>query len=210
MVQEAVDRCRLLPFRSVLGQQADASILPFEDGSFDAVIAMHMFYHLPDPAAGIAEMARVLKPGGFLAGTTNGAGSLGQMYELATVFGSPPSDPVAAAFGLDTAERLMQAQFGSVTMAQHPAILRIMEPEDVFLALTSYPPGDQASEPQLTEFRAAIADAFQRGGVLEVEKQCAARPLAAVDRWPGGPARDRAGAAGGAGQSEGRQTGSGG
>ncbi len=50
MVQEAVERCQPLPFASVTGQQADASALPFEDGSFDAVIAMHMLYHLPDPS----------------------------------------------------------------------------------------------------------------------------------------------------------------
>jgi hypothetical protein len=57
-------------------------------------------------------------------------------------------------------------------VAQHPARLRITEPDDVFLALTSYPPGDRASETQLHEFRAAIAAAFEEGhGVLEVEKQ---------------------------------------
>ncbi|EIM26233.1 methylase involved in ubiquinone/menaquinone biosynthesis [Microvirga lotononidis] len=107
MVEEAAQRCKPLTFRSVQGQQADASVLPFDDGSFDAVIAMHMLYHLPDPAKGIAEMYRVLKPGGFLAVTTNGAGNMRRMYELTTVFGSPPSDPAAAAFGFETAERLM-------------------------------------------------------------------------------------------------------
>jgi ubiquinone/menaquinone biosynthesis C-methylase UbiE len=172
MVQEAVERCQALPFGSVQGRQADASAIPFEDGSFDAVIAMHMLYHLSDPAKGIAEMYRVLRPGGFLAVTTNGIGNMRKMYELTTVFGSEPFDPAAAAFGYGTAERLMQSQFGNVTMSQHPASLRITEPEDVFLALTSYPPGDEASESQLADFRKAIADAFQEGnGVLEVAKE---------------------------------------
>jgi len=172
MVREAVERCQALPFGAVHGRQADASALPFEDGSFDGVIAMHMLYHLPDPAKGIAEMYRVLKPGGFLAVTTNGAGNMRQMYELTTVFGSAPSDPAAAAFGFDTAERVMRSQFGNVMMGQHPARLRITEPEDVFLALTSYPPGDGASASQLAEFREAIARAFEQGnGVLEVEKE---------------------------------------
>jgi hypothetical protein len=57
-------------------------------------------------------------------------------------------------------------------MERHPARLRITEPEDVFLALTSYPPGDGASESQLAEFRYAIARIFEQGnGVLEVEKE---------------------------------------
>jgi ubiquinone/menaquinone biosynthesis C-methylase UbiE len=172
MVQEAVERCRELPFASVRGQQVHAATIPFEDNIFDVVVAMHMLYHLPDPAVGIADMYRVLKPEGFLAVTTNGVGNMRKMYELATVFGSAPFDPAAASFGYDTADRLMRSQFGNVTMSQHPASLRITEPEDVFLALTSYPPGDDASEAQLIKFREAIANVFQQGnGVLEVEKE---------------------------------------
>jgi SAM-dependent methyltransferase len=104
MVREAVDRCTALPFGAVRGRQADAANLPFESGSFDAVIAMHMLYHLEDPATGIAEMHRVLKPSGFLAVTTNGMGNMRKLYELATVLGSPPHDPAAIAFGYDAAE----------------------------------------------------------------------------------------------------------
>ena len=174
MVQEAVERCRALPFGSVRGLATDATALPFDDGTFDAVIAMHMLYHVKDPAKGIAEMHRVLKPDGFLAVTTNGIGNMRKMYELATVFGSPPHDPAAAAFGYDTAERLMQAQFGNVALSHHPARLRVTEPEDVFLALTSYPPGDEAPEAELVRLRREIAEAFQDGnGVLEVEKESA-------------------------------------
>ena len=172
MVAEAVDRCRTLPFRSVTGYQADAVALPFEDGSFDAVIAMHMLYHLTDPAVAITEMSRVLKPGGVLAVTTNGVGNMREIYALTTALGSPPVDPGGAAFGYEKAEAMMHAEFGNVAFSEHPARMRITEPEDVFLALTSYPPGDRSSEPQLAAFREAIARAFEAGnGVLEVGKQ---------------------------------------
>lgn len=172
MVAEATERCKALPFASVRGEQADACALPFEDGTFDAVTAMHMLYHLPDPAAGIAEIFRVLKPGGFLAATTNGKGNMREIHALATVFGGAPFDPVTAVFGYDAAERLMRAQFENVVPSQHPSSLRITDPEDVFLALTSYPPGENASEDQLAQFRDAIADAFRRGGgVLEAGKE---------------------------------------
>lgn len=172
MVQEAVERCEVLSFKSVTGQQADAAAIPFADNSFDAVIAMHMLYHVPNPAGAIAEMYRVLKPGGFLAVTTNGIGDMQKIYQLATVFGSPPHNPVASVFGFDHAQKLMQAQFGNVTMAVHPSQLRVTDPEDVFLALTSYPPGDEAKDTQLDNLRIAIAKAFEAGnGVLETEKQ---------------------------------------
>ena len=75
--------------------------IPFADASFDAIIAMHMLYHVPDPAAAIAQMHRVLKPGGILAVTTNGAGNLRRMHELARAFGGAPHDPSSAAFSFD-------------------------------------------------------------------------------------------------------------
>ena len=113
-----------------------------------------------------------MKPGGWLAVTTNGAGNMREIYALTTVFGSAPTEPVAAIFGYDAAERLMRAQFGNVTMAEHPARMRITDPEDVFLALTSYPPGDGADDAQLAAFRTAIDDAFRRSnGALDVRKE---------------------------------------
>ncbi|EJC79740.1 methylase involved in ubiquinone/menaquinone biosynthesis [Rhizobium leguminosarum bv. trifolii WSM2297] len=174
MVDEAVARCSALSLSSVRGKQADAAALPFEDGDFDLVIAMHMLYHLPDPAAGIAEMWRVLKPGGFLAVTTNGIGNMREIYRLTAVFGSAPTDPAAEAFGYEAAERLMRSQFGNVAMSEYPASLRITKPEDVFLALTSYPPGEGAGGPEIASFRQAIAEAFrQSNGVLEVRRESA-------------------------------------
>ena len=48
-------------------RQADAEELPFRDMSFDSVVSNLLVPHLPRPEAGIAELARVLRPGGRLA-----------------------------------------------------------------------------------------------------------------------------------------------
>jgi ubiquinone/menaquinone biosynthesis C-methylase UbiE len=45
----------------------DAYALEFEDGSFDVVHAHQLLQHLSDPVAALAEMRRVLRPGGVLA-----------------------------------------------------------------------------------------------------------------------------------------------
>jgi ubiquinone/menaquinone biosynthesis C-methylase UbiE len=45
---------------------ADARALPFADGSADAVFAAGLVNHLPDPQAGLRELARVTSPGGLL------------------------------------------------------------------------------------------------------------------------------------------------
>jgi ubiquinone/menaquinone biosynthesis C-methylase UbiE len=54
-----------LQFRIAL-RQADCKALPFDAASFDAVISNSIVHHLPEPAAALAEMARVLRPSGLL------------------------------------------------------------------------------------------------------------------------------------------------
>ena len=44
--------------------KAGATDLPFDDGSFDAVVACLVFEHIDDVDGAIAEVARVLRPGG--------------------------------------------------------------------------------------------------------------------------------------------------
>jgi SAM-dependent methyltransferase len=49
---------------------ADATALPFDDASFDAVTMFDVIEHVEDDARAIAEAKRVLRPGGFLLVTT--------------------------------------------------------------------------------------------------------------------------------------------
>lgn len=46
--------------------EGDAAHLPFPDGSFDTVVCALSLCSIPDPARAIAEMRRVLNPGGQL------------------------------------------------------------------------------------------------------------------------------------------------
>jgi SAM-dependent methyltransferase len=47
--------------------KGDALALPYADGTFDCVIASEILEHVPEDGAAIAELVRVLKPGGSLA-----------------------------------------------------------------------------------------------------------------------------------------------
>lgn len=48
-------------------RQGDAMALPFPAGRFDAAVMALVIIFVPDPAKGIAEMARVVRPGGTVA-----------------------------------------------------------------------------------------------------------------------------------------------
>jgi glycogen(starch) synthase len=53
--------------------RADARELPFEDGEFDAVLALDLLPHLPDLEQGLGELARIVRPGGKLVFDTSNA-----------------------------------------------------------------------------------------------------------------------------------------
>jgi ubiquinone/menaquinone biosynthesis C-methylase UbiE len=46
--------------------EADSEALPFGDGEFTVILCTTSFHHYPEPAAAMAEMARVLAAGGRL------------------------------------------------------------------------------------------------------------------------------------------------
>jgi SAM-dependent methyltransferase len=59
------DRRDASPIPVVVGAD-DAQALPFPDGRFDAALCTWTLCGVPDPATALAEVARVLKPGGSL------------------------------------------------------------------------------------------------------------------------------------------------
>jgi len=48
-------------------RRGDAMAVPFGDDAFDAAVMPLVIFFVPDPAKGVAEMARVVRPGGIVA-----------------------------------------------------------------------------------------------------------------------------------------------
>ncbi len=55
---------RLHAFDNVDLRRGDLESLPVDDGRLDAAMVMLVLHHVPDPSRALAEVARVLKPGG--------------------------------------------------------------------------------------------------------------------------------------------------
>jgi SAM-dependent methyltransferase len=69
--------------RGVDARRADVCYLPFEDDSFDVVYAGWMLYHVRDIDRALAEVRRVLRPGGTFVAVTNGDDSLADLRRAA-------------------------------------------------------------------------------------------------------------------------------
>ncbi|AKN15599.1 methyltransferase type 11 [Mycobacterium haemophilum DSM 44634] len=62
--------------------RADAQRLPLRDNTVDAVVSIAVLQLVPDPAAALAEMARVLRPGGGLAVMVPTAGRTARFWRM--------------------------------------------------------------------------------------------------------------------------------
>ncbi len=87
--------------RGLEARVADVQDLPFPDGAFDAVVANWMLYHVPDLGRGLAEIVRVLRPGGHLVAATFGEDHLRELwvwleYEEAAAVGFSRENGAAA------------------------------------------------------------------------------------------------------------------
>mgnify|MGYP000889814160 FL=1 len=85
MVTQAQENLRSM--RSNFGFAGlDAQSIPFQQGTFDVVIASHMLYHVPDREKALGEIARVLKPEGRFYASTTGLDHLKELKELVARF----------------------------------------------------------------------------------------------------------------------------
>ncbi len=112
---EQIEYARQLPISRVAEfQVADALNLPFPDHSFDVVASALVINFLPDRPRGLAEMRRVTKPGGLVAGYVwdfaGGRGSGGPLVKGMLASGiEPPTIPGTKDSNIDVLQSLFKA-----------------------------------------------------------------------------------------------------
>lgn len=122
--------------------QGDAMALEFEGDSFDAVTIGFGVPHFPDPARGLSEAARVLKPGGRIAFSVwrgkGSNGAFGWLFDAVARLGDPavtlPSGPDAHALAdhAVAASMVSDAGFVDVRSADMDTALHVSRPEALF------------------------------------------------------------------------------
>ncbi|HXR11419.1 MAG TPA: class I SAM-dependent methyltransferase [Gaiellaceae bacterium] len=107
----AVDQSeRMVELTSARGVEAhvgDVEDLPFENGSFDCVVAAWMLYHVADLDRGLTEIARVLRPSGRLVAVTNSKRHCQELKALVGVTGQ-------SAFSAENGEEILRRHFSEV------------------------------------------------------------------------------------------------
>jgi ubiquinone/menaquinone biosynthesis C-methylase UbiE len=167
--------------RSVLGDRAgyavaDVQELPFEDASFDVVLANHMLYHVPDRPRAFAEVARVLVPGGVFHASTNGRGFMQELIELVGPRWRFASH--VEAFGLETGPPQLEPFFADARVERFENELAVTEVEPVLAYVRS---SSSFRGGELDDVRAAVEEAIARDGVFRITSgsgliSCCRRP----------------------------------
>jgi SAM-dependent methyltransferase len=153
-------------------QKIDVEHIPFEPETFDAVIANHMLYYARDLDRAIAEIGRVLKPGGRLYASTNGLRHLKEIDDLIVDFrgGDRPIASIITTFNLDTGRDVLARHFAYVDIDRQANALRVTDPEALIVYCLSM---TRAAIPQERRpaFSSYIAQHVQaHGGTLDIEK----------------------------------------
>jgi len=115
----------------------DAAALPVADHVADVTLAPHMLYHVPDPAAAVAQFRRVTRLGGQLLVVLNGNDHLIELRELITSTAAASGFPAGAVYDtygtvtLDVGAELLSRVFTSVRRHDFTSELRLPRAEPV-------------------------------------------------------------------------------
>jgi ubiquinone/menaquinone biosynthesis C-methylase UbiE len=157
----------------------DAQRLPFADDTFDAALAMHMLYHVPDRAAAIAELRRAVRPDGVVLVVTNSVEHLKELDVLvADAFETGRREriePMARSMGrfsLESAPPELETQFGHVSFHPFFSELRITETQpivDYVQSMRTLIERDQAQgDAIISAVRARADELIERDGAIVV------------------------------------------
>jgi SAM-dependent methyltransferase len=145
---------------------ADAVRLPFATGAAGAALAMHALYHVPDVPAAVAELRRVVAPGGVVVVSTNGRDDKPELGRLVRDVAAGPGGAGAPfvspseAFTAEDGDVLAQ-RFGDVRRQVFDRVVEVPEAQPVVAYVDSLRAWYEAALPPglgWEEFVAAVRE----------------------------------------------------
>lgn len=158
----------LHPFQFAL---IDATSIPFADATLDAVIANHMLYHVPDRPRALAEICRILKPGGHFYASTIGESHLQELDRLEKQFDVTLDDfnsPANRAFTLENGAQQLAPWFRDISVSHYPDALLVTDVPPLVDYILSTIKMDKPTQGKLAEFLAR--EMVEQGGAIRISK----------------------------------------
>lgn len=169
--------------------QGDAMKLPFNDSSFDVVMANHVLYHVPDIDGCLCEIKRVLKPTGRILAATDSLHTLPELQVLIrraiTLLSQNGAQPPPAlpcdSFALENGTRILARHFYAVVRHDLPCQLIFDDVEPAMTYLESMRdlrqhnlPADVSWDDMMLIMRQQMTQLLGMLGKLEINIACGA------------------------------------
>lgn len=148
-------------------QQGDAMALPFADDSCDAAVMALVIFFVPEPEKGVAEMKRVVRPGGIISAyawdiLAPGGFPMRPMQEELRAMGRTPMLPPRADVSRMDAMRALWVDAGLTDVATHAiTVARTFEDFDdfwatVLIAVSMSQSVKEMSPAEVAQFKARV------------------------------------------------------
>jgi SAM-dependent methyltransferase len=155
------------PGADIAAANVDIQAIPFAAASFDFVVANHMLYHVPDRPRALAEVRRVLAPGGRFYAATNGDRHMRELDDLSADAGGPRRPGMDLAFRLENGGNELAAIFSDVTLKRYDDALVITEAAPLLAYALSMSSADTLDSARLAR---TVEQALARHGAIRITK----------------------------------------
>jgi ubiquinone/menaquinone biosynthesis C-methylase UbiE len=151
---------------------ADAQAIPFDDASVDAVVANHMLHHVPDVDQALAEIRRILRPGGRLYATTNGLDHMRELRELVGMVRTTRclgDRSRSTSFSLEHGAGSLEKHFANVVQHRYDNALAVTEIEPLVAYVLSLGAGKYAvSQEKLATVQRVATERITSAGAMRL------------------------------------------
>jgi DNA-binding transcriptional MerR regulator/trans-aconitate methyltransferase len=157
-------------------QIIDAEDIPYEECSFDIIIANHMLYHVDNIVKALSEIHRVLKPGGYFYASTVGQNHMIEIRDIMLKFKSETMDikssEITSRFNLENGDTKLKKWFDNIQMKRYEDNLIVTEATPIIDYIFSMPGnvGESFSKERLEELNKYLKDKIVTEGGIYITK----------------------------------------
>lgn len=151
-------------------EEIDAQFITYPAETFDAVIANHMLYHVPDRKKALSEIKRVLKADGRLFATTLGKDHMREMWDQLERVARITRETITSAFTFENGTTQLQEFFPHVELSCYDDNLRVTDVSAIVAYVRSMTSTAEFSEEQFLSIEREFTEAMRKNGEIFITK----------------------------------------